>query len=105
MINEGPREKLMKQVALMTEEKVKEMVTWMRSKGIGRDRRARWRRTNLQEFKGNLTSMTDEKVKDMVAATRQEHPGYLASLMHLAASTLRAVAKMVGWQPKGKGVG
>jgi len=97
MKNEGAREKLTKQVVSMTEEKVKEMVAWMRSTGVGRARHARKRRTPLQEFKGNLASMTNEDVKEMLTGTRQERPGYLASLMHLPASALRAIAKMLGW--------
>ncbi len=98
MKNAGAREKLMKQVVSMTEEKVTEMVAWMRSKGVGRARHARKRRTPLQEFKGNLASMTDANVKEMQAETGQEHPGYLASLIHLPASVLSAVAKMAGWR-------
>ena len=97
MRNEGAREKLKKQVVSMTEEKVKKMVAWMRSKGVGRARHARKRRTPLQEFKGNLASMTDERVEDMVAATRQKHPGYLASLMRLPALVLKAIAGRLGW--------
>jgi hypothetical protein len=103
MRNEGARAKLMKQVVGMTEEKVKIMVAWMRSRGIRSIGRARRRQTPLQEFKGNLASMTDEGVKEMAAGTQQSHPGYLASLIHLPALALRAIAKMVGWQRTEKG--
>ena len=100
MRSEGAREKLMRQVVSMTEEKVERMLAWMRSRRTGHARR---RRTPLQEFKGSLASMTDQEVKKMVAGTRQEKPGYLASLLHLSASALRAIAKMVGWQRTEKG--
>jgi hypothetical protein len=96
MRNEGAREKLMKQVVSMTEEKVKEMVAWMRSNSIGRARHARKRRTPLQEFKGNLASMTNESVKDMVVATRQKPPRYLASLIRMPALVLETIARMLG---------
>ena len=96
MRNEGAREKLKKQVVSMTEEKVKGMVAWMRSKGVGRARHARKRRTPLQEFKGNLESMTNEEVTEM-EGTRPKHPGYLASLMRLPVLVLKAIARMLGW--------
>jgi hypothetical protein len=97
MRNEGAREKLMKQVVSMTEEKVEEMVAWMRTRGVGGARHARKRRTPRQEFKGNLASMTNEDVKEMLTGTRQEHPGYLASLMRLPVLVLKAIARMLGW--------
>lgn len=97
MRNKGAREKLMTQVVSMTEEKVKEMVAWMRSRGVGGARRRRKRRTPLQEFKGNLASMTNEDVKQMLTGTGQERPGYLASLMHLPILVLQAIARMLGW--------
>jgi len=43
-------------------------------------------------------SMTEEKVSEMVAGTRQKRPRYLASLIHLPALALNAIAKMAGWQ-------
>ena len=97
-MDEGPREKLMKQVASMTEDKVKEMVAWMRSKGIRRARHARKGRTPRQEFKGNLASMTNEDVTEMQAGTVRKRPGYLASLMCLPALVLKAIARMLGWR-------
>ena len=103
MRNEGARDKLLKQGVSMTEEKVKEAVAWMRSKGIGRVRYDRKRRTPLREFKEGLASMTNDEVTEMVAGTQQKPPRYLVSLIRLPGSTPRAVAKMVGWQPKGKG--
>ena len=93
MRNEGAREKLKKRVASMTEEKVKELLAWTRSKRTGRARR---RQTPLQEFKGNLESMTNEEVTEMMERTSPEQPGYLASLMHLPALALRVIAKTVG---------
>jgi len=80
MRNEGAREKLKKRVASMTEEKVKELLAWTRSKRTGRARR---RQTPLQEFKGNLESMTNEEVTEMMERTSPEQPGYLASLSRL----------------------
>ena len=103
MSNKGARERLMTQVVSMTEEKVKEMVAWMRSSGAGGARRRRKKQTPLQEFKGNLVSMTNEDVKKMLTGTGQERPGYLASLMRLPALALKAIAKMVGCDRTEKG--
>jgi hypothetical protein len=103
MRNDGAREKLMKQVVSLTEEKVKEMVAWMRSRGVGGARHRRKRRTPLQEFKGNLASMTNEDVNEMLTETRQERPGCLASLTHLPALVLGAIANIVGWRHTEKG--
>lgn len=97
MRNEGARKKLMKQVVSMTVERVKEMVAWMRSKGIGRVRYDRKRRTALREFKEGLASMTNDEVTEMVGETRQKHVGYLASLMRLPALVLKAIAGRLGW--------
>jgi len=95
MRNEGAREKLKKRVVSMTEEKVKEMVAWMRSR---RTLRVRRKQTPLQQFKGNLASMTDENVKEMLTGTRPKQPGYMASLVHLPALALSAIAKVLGWR-------
>ena len=97
MRNHQAREKLMKQVVSMTEEKVTEMLAWIRSRGILRARRARKTQTSQQELKGNLASMSNQEVQEMVAATRQKHPRYLASLIRLPTLALVAIAKMVGW--------
>ena len=97
MRNEGARDKLMKQVVSMTGEKVKEMAARMRSKGIGSVRYDRKKRTPLQECQENLALMTNDEVTEMVAGTQQNPPRHLVSLIRLAGSALRAVAKMVGW--------
>ena len=94
MRNEGAREKLKKRLVSMTEEKVRELLAWTRSR---RTRRARRRQTPLQEFKGDLESMTNEEVTEMVEGTQPKHPGYLASLVRLPALTLREIAQVVGW--------
>ena len=102
MRSKKPRERLIEQVASMTEEKVKKMVAWMRSRHTGSRKR---RQTAQQEFEGRLASMTNEDIKEMVAGTQQKRPGFLASLLRLPGLTLRAIARMVGWQSTDKGPG
>ncbi|NLE27238.1 MAG: hypothetical protein GX625_18265 [Clostridiaceae bacterium] len=92
MRKEGARDALKKRVASMTEERVAQLVAWMRSKRTGRFRR---KQTPLQEFKGNLESMTNREVEEMLEGTRQRHSGYLASLIHLPTLALRTIVKMI----------
>lgn len=66
MRKEGARDALKKRVASMTEERVAQLVAWMRSKRTGRFRR---KQTPLQEFKGNLESMTNREVEEMLEGT------------------------------------
>ncbi len=63
------REKFMKQVVSLTEEKAKEMLAWIGSRRTGN---ARKKEQPLQELKRHLASMTDQEVKDMVEGTRQK---------------------------------
>ena len=100
MRNEGARDKLRKRANSLTEEHVKAMLVWVRSRHGGRVRR---RQTPLQEFEANLVSMTNADVEQMLAGTQQKRPRYLASLIRLPGSAIRAVAKMVGLQPAGRG--
>ncbi len=92
MRKEGARDALKKRVASMTEERVAQLVAWMRSKRTGRFRR---KQTPLQEFKGNLESMTNREVEEMLEGTRQRHSGYLVSLMHLPTLALRTIVKRI----------
>ncbi len=92
MRKEGARDKLRKRVASMKEERVTQLLAWMRSKRPGRFRR---KQTPLNEFKGNLESMTNKEVEEMLEDTRKRRPGHLASLMQLPTLALRAIVKKV----------
>ena len=91
MKKDGVREKLMKQVVSMTEEKVKEMLAWIRSRRTGHTRR---KEQPLQELKRNLASMTDQEVKDMVEGTRRKPSGCLSSLIFLPAFVPGMITKI-----------